>query len=213
MFCITGIFKCFTPHEDARRATPRHATPRRPAIYASLSYDSFFLSFRLPNQPSSNFLASFVAVFPLLPLYSLLFFSLFSTDQQHPQSACANWSSPPARAKQLYPREEEKERKKYQFFSFEYLRRALGIKFSFFFLLLSSFSSRLLLFYSRVQSFFAWISRNVSMPAAQRIRTSIIEYFAPNDRPSVGRAISPLLLGQLVITSARRRSGRLLSSR
>lgn len=133
MFCITGIFKCFTPHEDARRATPRHATPRRPAIYASLSYDSFFLSFRLPNQPSSNFLASFVAVFPLLPLYSLLFFSLFSTDQQHPQSACANWSSPPARAKQLYPREEEKERKKYQFFSFEYLRRALGIKFSFFF--------------------------------------------------------------------------------
>lgn len=115
MFCITGIFKCFTPHEDARRATPRHATPRRPAIYASLSYDSFFLSFRLPNQPSSNFLASLVAVFPLLPLYSLLFFSLFSTDQQHPQSACANWSPLPPlppRERNNYTRERRKKKER-----------------------------------------------------------------------------------------------------
>lgn len=136
MFCITGIFKCFTPHEDARRATPRHATPRRPAIYASLSYDSFFLSFRLPNQPSSNFLASLVAVFPLLPLYSLLFFSLFSTDQQHPQSACANWSPVPPSPREsetIMPARGGKRKKEISIFFLRVSSTRFGDKVLFFF--------------------------------------------------------------------------------
>lgn len=166
-------------HAPRGRAT-RHATPRHTAppgytlLYPTILFSS--LSVSLTSLPPT-----------FSPLSSPFFLSSFIS-QQHPQSACANWSPPPPAPREtIIPargRKRKKERKKYQFFSFEHLRLALGIMFS-------KFSSSFFLFrpvyyYSILVcnlSLHGFRCRNVSMPASQRIRTSIIEYFAPNAIP------------------------------
>lgn len=78
MFCITGIFKCFTPHEDARRATPRHATPRRAAqlytlLYPTILFSSLSVSLTsLPPTFSPLSLLFFLSS-PFIPFFSFLF--------------------------------------------------------------------------------------------------------------------------------------------
>lgn len=71
MFCITGIFKCFTPHEDARRVAPRRAASRlrHAPVHQLLLYPDIFY-----------FLTS-------LPILSLSLF-LFSASNEHSQLSC-----------------------------------------------------------------------------------------------------------------------------
>lgn len=112
MFCITGIFKCFTPHEDARRDATRHATPRRagpPAIRFFILI--LFLSL-FPNEPSSSFLAAF----PFLPFFSSsipLFCFLFSVIDRQPskvRAPIAGLAWVP-RGRNNYPRGKKKKKK------------------------------------------------------------------------------------------------------
>lgn len=135
MFCITGIFKCFTPHEDARRAAPCHAAPRRagpPAIrFFILILFSLSLSLfpSLSNEPSSSFLAAlssllfpfFLSFLSLFPCF--VFSSLLSTD--NPPKCVRQLGLP--RGRNNYPRREKKRNINFQDFRPD--RRALAIKF------------------------------------------------------------------------------------
>lgn len=193
MFCITGIFKCFTPHEDARRDATRHATPRHAApvrqLYASLSWFFFSLSFLTSLPPAFLLLFPFFLSFlPLFPCF--VFSSLLSTDNP-PKCARQLRASPGSREGETITREGK--RKKKRNINFEYFRldrRALGgdkvpnFRNSFLFFLFVLFTVPCAL----LQSIFAWILHSwISQLPAQIINFRSHEFFCS--------VASPLLLG------------------
>ena len=121
MFCITGIFKCFTPHEDARRATSRLQHQLRSAslfiliFLSSLSLSLSLLFFYFLSAPPALLLclvsptnlpslrASFAGAPSFLPLFlsllpiPLAFVSLDKPSKCAPRNCRSRLHSPRGR--------------------------------------------------------------------------------------------------------------------